>query len=205
MQVTGEKKNKIRIFVICALLVLVTIASISSIRAKYIKKQELEAYVHFNDELAESMTLLESKAVVESDGIYQLDSDIKVTGNGYCVIPGVTIPKDPAIKVHGRTAIPAYLYVEVEQGGLPSTIHFSMADNWHKLTGLTGPNGGDLYVYTAELVDDTEMHLIKNDALTVDADYDPTTPEFRLNFHAYLIQKVGDQLPEQVFASIYAA
>ena len=156
-------------------------------------------------------TLKEHIAAKQTDGSYKLTEETTndtVKGNDYYVLPKTNLPKDPYITITGKTNAPAYLYVEVV-GKLPSGMHYAMADCWTKLEGVTGNNGGVIYVYNNGTPIDEKstgldnISIIKNDTITVDDV--PGLAEGQkvsLSFYAYLGQaSVGT--PAQAYTACF--
>lgn len=174
-------------------LVLITALS-SAVYAKYIKKTDFEGNtVTIQANLAEDFTLTESKANRTEMGDYVLDTTTPVETNQYVLMPGVDIPKDPTIKITGKTALPAYLYVEVV-ASVPNTVTYALTADWAELSGITGPKGGKVYVYN-ETVDGStanmEIQLIKGNTVYVSQtlDHSADAKSFSIKFYAYLLQK----------------
>ena len=142
-------------------------------------------------------TLKEHIAAKQNDGSYTLTDALTnntVKGNDYYVLPRTDLPKDPFITITGKTNAPAYLYVEVVDG-LPSGMHYAMADCWTRLEGVTGNNGGVIYVYNNGTPIDEKstglenISIIKNNTITVDdVPGLPEGQEVELSFYAYLGQ-----------------
>ena len=175
-------------------LVLITAFS-SAVYAKYIKKTDFKGNtVTIQANLADDFTLTESKANRTEMGDYVLDTTTPVQTNQYVLMPGVDIPKDPTIKITGKTALPAYLYVEVVDNISDPAVTYSLADWWQLLAGVTGPNGGKVYVYN-ETVDGStanmEIQLIKGNTVYVGQAlvHSAAAKPFSIKFHAYLLQK----------------
>lgn len=174
-------------------LVLVTAFS-SAVYAKYIKKTEFKGNVTIQADLAEDFKIIESQASRNEMGEYSLVSDTEVSGNEYILMPGVDIPKDPTIKITGKTALPAYLYVEVVDNISDPAVTYSLADRWQLLADVTGPNGGKVYVYN-ETVDGSTANMsvpiIKGNTVYVGQtlDHSAAAKPFSIKFHAYLLQK----------------
>ena len=156
-------------------------------------------------------TLKEHIAAKQTDGSYTLTEETTndtVKGNDYYVLPKTDLPKDPYITIIGKTNAPAYLYVEVVDG-LPSGMHYNMASCWTKLEGVTGNNGGVIYVYNnGTPIDENStglenISIIKNDTITVDDV--PGLAEGQkvsLSFYAYLGQaSVGT--PAQAYTACF--
>ena len=162
--------------------------------AKYIASAELSGKVTFQASLAEAFRLTEHNALRGADGSYTLGS-AEVTNNTYMVMPGVDIPKDPALIVLNKTAVDAYLYAEVLETDLPATVTYSVADTWLPLS-ISGAHGGTLYVYKTVLTqDDTERTypILADSLLTVSESFDPLgTSDFNLKFYGYMAEKTDD-------------
>lgn len=96
--------------------------------------------------LCESIELKEHAVTSDGKGGYTIASDAEeVDAAQYTVIPGTSVSKDPFIRVKGKTAAPAYIYVEVVN--TTKTVTFTMDANWTALTGVTGTHGGTVYVW----------------------------------------------------------
>ena len=156
-------------------------------------------------------TLKEHIAAKQTDGSYKLTEEATnntTTGNHYDVLPKTDLPKDPYITITGKTNAPAYLYVEVVDG-LPSGMHYAMADCWTKLDGVTGNHNGVIYVYNNGTPIDDEstgldnISIIKNDTITVSDEPGLTEgQEVSLSFYAYLGQaSVGT--PAQAYTACF--
>ncbi|MBQ4533648.1 MAG: hypothetical protein IJA18_00440 [Ruminococcus sp.] len=181
------------ILLIIGIAVLTGIAIFTaSLNAKYVRKVKLKASVEFSSELAQSITLNESKANITDSGKYELDTSEKVTENNYKVMPGVNIPKDPEITITGKTGIPSYLFIKAEETDIPDTITYSLCDQWKKLS-----NKDNVYVYTKDDFN-SPIKIIENDILTVSQQYNGEI--FNLDFTAYLYQKIDSETPEQTFS-----
>jgi hypothetical protein len=94
----------------------------SGTKAKY--KETVHAgdvAVTVNANLASLLEVKEHQAVRGDTGEYSLSSGTEVTSNSYVLMPGVDIPKDPFVRVTGKTEIPAFLYIEIVDGTVWST------------------------------------------------------------------------------------
>lgn len=89
-------------------------------------------------------------------GSYTLGDTKEVNENTYPVLPGLTFPKDPFVRIDpaGKTAAPAYVYIEVagslEAPGTESTLQSGLhmlgevdGANWQLLDGVNGPHSYD--------------------------------------------------------------
>ena len=176
-------------------LVLITALS-SAVYAKYIKKTDFEGNtVTIQANLAEDFTLTESKANRTEMGDYVLDTTTPVMTNQYVLMPGVDIPKDPTIKITGKTALPAYLYVEVVDNISDPAVTYSLADWWKKLD----IEGRNIYVYCEDsaplaLTDANtpdSIQIIEGNTVYVSQtlDHSASAKSFSIKFYAYLLQK----------------
>lgn len=161
--------------------------------AKYIKDVPFKGKVTFTAALAESLTLTESEAKRNDDGTYSLDTSKPVENNTYTLMPGVDVPKDPKITITGKTAIPAYLYVEVlESKDFPDTVTYALTDNWTLLEGHS-----NVYYYNGDLpTGDSTVQILKNNTVYVSDAISHNTAA-TLTFRAYLFQNIGT--PEESF------
>ena len=142
-------------------------------------------------------TLKEHIAAKQPNGSYKLTDALTnktTTGNDYYVLPRTDLPKDPFITITGKTNAPAYLYVEVVDG-LPAGMHYNMASCWTRLEGVTGNNGGVIYVYNNGTPIDENSTGLENIAIiagnTIKVDDVPGLAEGQkvsLSFYAYLGQ-----------------
>ena len=144
---------------IAAVTVLLIASLIGGAIGKYITTISIPGKVTFTATLAEEVLLQEHKASRNADGSYSLTdiiatADLNGNYNVYELLPGLDIPKDPHIRVTGKTSIDAYLFVEVVEKGDVDTdnkvITYAMDSGWLKLNGVTGKNNGTVYVYKGE-------------------------------------------------------
>lgn len=144
-------------------------------------------------------------------GKYEIKTDAKVvTALSYDIMPGMVIPKDPYVTITKKTATPAYLYIEVINNLSFSTKDDSDAEtlvidpvHWLELAGVTGPNGGVVYVYTTDktspaiiTTDITATNIIKDNKFTVNKNVEPTSldADETLKFNAFLAQaSIGEE------------
>lgn len=184
-------KNR-RIALLLAVLFCLSAVTFVAV-AKYIKDVPFSGNVTFTANLAETFTLTESEATRNTDGTYSLDTDTSTAENPYTLMPGVDVPKDPKITIEGKTAVPAYLYVEVlESENFPATVTYSMAEGWTDL-GITGPNGGKVYVYGTVLDGTTPnltIQILENNILKVSQNLLRGTTA-AMTFYGYMAQQVS--------------
>jgi hypothetical protein len=192
-------KNR-RIALLLAVLFCLSAVTFVAV-AKYIKEIPFTGNVTFQADLVETFTLTESRAVY-TDGTCSLVPDTSVAGNTYFLVPGVSIPKDPKIILEGKSAVPAYLYVEVIDK-LPAKADYTVASSWTDL-GITGPKGGKVYVYNTVLDNTTDLsapiYILKDNLITVDKEL-PRGSSGTLDFHAYMAQVGSGQNPTTAFTA----
>lgn len=152
--------------------------------------------------------LLEHAVEADVLGAYTLTDEI-VDGNEYKVLPGVDLPKDPYLNIIGKTEVAAYLYVEIVDGlGEDSPLSYEPASCW-KDTGLTGSNGGKIYVYVdandaAILVkEDIKVEILKDNMIAVADDADLGDAELALDFYGYLAQASAGEDAAAAFAACF--
>lgn len=183
-------KNRRIAFLLAVLFCLSAVTFVAV--AKYIKDVPFTGNVTFTANLAEKFTLTETKIVRQTDGTYSL-TESETSENSYTLMPGVDVPKDPKITIEGKTAVPAYLYVEVlESENFPATVTYSMATGWTDLE-ITGPKGGKVYVYGTVLdgtTPDLTIQILENDTLIVSQNLLRGTTA-TMTFYGYMAQQVS--------------
>lgn len=143
-------------------------------------------------------------------GMYEIKDDAKVVATlSYDIMPGMVIPKDPYVAIKAKTAVPAYLYIEVINNLSFSTkvndVETLVIDgeHWIELAGVTGPSSGKVYVYTTDGIkpaiitaDVKETNIIKDNKFTVNENVEPTQldADETLKFNAFLAQaSIGEE------------
>lgn len=208
-----KQKNKRKILIIASVALIAVLAiglTVGLTSAKYKTEKNMSGNVKFSAKLADKIELLEHEASRSDDGSYVLSDTVTATTQSYDLMPGVDVSKDPYIVVTGKTAIPAYLYVEViESTSFPATVTYALTTDWTLVKGendtpVAGPNGGKLYVYKAQLTDTNtttgsgdnvapvQFYILKDNILIV-SDQLPRGTTATLEFYAYICQVVdGD-------------
>lgn len=130
----------------------ISIATSGQTSARYKQVQSLDtATVTVNADLAETLAVLEHRAARKADGSYELKTgENPVSSNSYELMPGVSVDKDPYVLVTGKSDIPAYLYIEMNDatGQTQGTFHFTVdVQNWMKLDDANGRENRVVYVY----------------------------------------------------------
>ena len=197
-----QTNQKLRFLAVFALLIVTACAMMSAgVFSKYIAQRSVANQAGYNNTLAEAFKLLDQPIVVNEDGSYEKDTadDAEPTsGYTYKLIPGITLPAEPYIEITGKTEVPAYLYIEVENTG---DVTLTFDDAWSPL-GVTGKMGGDVYVYdsgTALTGDDPEAVLTVPTFTVDELSSIPITTEGEIKVYAYMIQQVESKSAEDSF------
>ena len=200
----------------------ISLVFVGFLYAKYVKELNFSGNVTISADLAESFTLTEHKVTQNPDGSYVVHSETAVTENEYYVLPGIDIPKDPTVSIIGKTAIDAYLFIEVVDRVDHDIISFSLDSHWQEVSGAVPKNDGRVYVFcidgTPAVLNDrtskdliSSIGIIKDDTLNVtensiDADgktimdfYSQTGVAVDLDFYGYLVQINEDESVADVF------
>lgn len=153
-----------------------------------------------------SLTLQEHEAEKKNDGTYQLGTKL-VTSNEYAnILPGVALPKDPFVSADIGEGVSAYLYIEVVDT-LNSGLTYGITDDWTKLEGVTGKNGGQIYVYaTAPITESVEnINILTNNQIAVanELSVEEGNNLGSLTFYAYLCQSAGFESAAAAFNACF--
>ena len=186
------------------LLILACGLIMSGMLAKYKTELVIANDADYTNRLAESFMLLDKPVVQQEDGSYTVDesADAQPTdGFSYKLIPGITIPAAPYVEITGKTEIPAYLYLEVENTGNAS---LSFDNKWTE-SDVTGKKGGTVYAYDngTALTGDDEEAVLTIRTFTVDtlSKYPDDLSEGEIKVYAYLLQKAEDMSAEDTFTA----
>ena len=200
-------RHKRKLYIGLLIVVLLGTSCAGTAMAKYLYAKSVTGTVTFSTILAEEILLQESKAERRRNGSYEL-SDTPAAENVYLAMPGVDIPKDPYFLITEKSAVDAYLYVEVvEAGTKPGTITYELSTDWKMLSGAEAKHGGRVYVYTGgsedaqilnESFDQTKVSILKDNILKVSEKMEAFT-EFQLQFYGYMIQSEGTTSAEEAY------
>ena len=180
------------------LLLLFMLGMIRFVRAKYAQDTSVEGRVIFTASLAEDVILRESTAQRQTDGSYQL-TEPYVLENTYVLMSGVDIPKDPHILIQGKTNIPAYLFVEIEDTVGNDALTWAVDETlWEAVPGTQ-----NVYVYKTVLdsTPQSPIYILKDNRLDISQhlNCDGRTIEGVLTFRVKLIQKYENADPAQAY------
>lgn len=182
---------------VCCIAVAGTLAVLTMATTEPVKNTFMAAG---KGELAAGLVLKEHQAVQQENDTYTLDKSKEVYANEYKALPGVNLPKDPFIVIDEKTNAPAYLYVEIVNGLGNNGISYTVdTTKWTKLDGVTGKNGGDVYVYmngtilTDKNAPEGEVYILDGDITVADNLTLTGDAKVDLTFYGYLAQaSVGD-------------
>ena len=200
-----------KILLAALVLFCLLMATAQLVLGKYVFGKTVNGSFVTNAKLADTFQLLEHQAVQNTDGSYSLSGSTLVTTNTYQLIPGLTIPKDPYVAITGKTALGAYLYLEVVEDSLSAQLTYAIdTTNWTLLTGAVGPHGGTVYTYAAGLIDDNStgidhINILSGSAFTLSRT--PVTGSAEaLKFCGYLIQpEAGETTAAAAFTGKFSA
>ena len=207
--------NKKRILLTVLAMVLVCVLSVAGTMALLAESSTNSVTNTFVASTPDPEKFVDSFAIKE----YQVEADaagnydyvttgegenkakVEVEANTYKVVPGVTLPKDAFVKLTRTNTTPAYLFIEVDNNLDTSVFTMNVdADVWRKLDGVTGKNGGDVYVLgtaanptvlgavTAEngvyhIIEGNKVAVASNAQLKITKDSNDT-----IKFYAYICQ-----------------
>ncbi len=193
------KKKRAILYAALALLLVAAISAGFGISAKYRKDISIPGKLIIDAGLASDIYIKEPLAERKTDGSYLLKTEGEpVDSNSFIVMPGVELPRDPFVKIDGKTEIPAYLYAEIVKSG---NIEFTVdGSKWTKLEGKTGKNGGDIYAYYEVLT-----NLNSNDRIYILSEKKVTVAEgeAELDFYPYMLKQTDGSTPASAFNKDY--
>ena len=221
------KRDKITIISLIAVLVIAVSVIVGLVAAKYVTQVHLDGSIKVSAELASSIEVYEHKAGRTDDGDYTLDDNTEVTTNDYTLMPGVDVPKDPAVRIKDYTGIDAWVYVEVIETNFPTEttvggeryIDYKIKTGWTALTKtneqneevqVTGPNHGAIYYKKITADDlptgenakpDVVLQILDPEIIKVSQWIERETDDVKLQFTAYIIQKTSDD-PAEDYAKL---
>lgn len=199
-----EKTRKTRISVLSLILLAIAAAAliIGLAAAKYVKEVRMPHTIKVSADLAKSIEIFEHEVNRTEHGDYETSADT-VAENEYKLMPGVDVPKDPTVRIKGYTGLKAWLYVEIVETTVPTSVTYATASGWTQLSGLTGPNGGKIYYreLTNAQTGDLEFPVLANNTVIVSESI-PRDTTLKLDFYAYITQQKGTAAAD--FASFTA-
>lgn len=218
----NNRRNTLAALICVSVLIIaigaITIASSGLASAKYKTQQvvnNVPVTITVTADLADTLEIKEHVANRLDSGAYELTA-AETNSNSYVLMPGVDIPKDPFVRVTGKTEIPAYLYIEVidSVGGSNSTYNYAIdSTNWTAVSGVNGKYGGTVYVYnsvlqkTATESGDVTVHILQNDIVTVKPEIDRSADysDAGIQFCAYMVQVADGKTVAELFRTQIAS
>lgn len=196
MRAFKGKSARLRTVLLIGIAALLAAAAIGvSVGAKYVKEIRIPCRLIIKANLADKVAVFEHEPQRQADGTYQLVSN-EVSQSEYVLMPGVDAARDPFVRIEGKSDIPAYVYVEVVST-LDEKAGFTLTDDWEKLDGVTGQNGGEVYAFNETVYSDSkeniELPLFEDEAVTVSHTYlvNEADDEAELSFYPYMAE-AGD-------------
>ena len=199
----------------CVMIAAVLCGMIGNAYAKYVKQDKLEGSVTIKAELG-TIELWEHLAEdLDGDGEYTLNTTKEVTSNTYKLLPGLDVPKDPFIRITGKTPIEAYVFLKVvtniqtdnkdmntdENLGDDHNVSYTLTANWLKIKESTaGDVTTAVYVYSSDgttpaKVDETFgtngtgiISVLKDNTIYVSQKLNVPTAGVYLNFSACMYE-----------------
>ena len=178
--------RKALLLLLGAALILLLVIGLSSTNglARYRSQVVFSNEIKYNNSLAASFTLLNEGGEAEIQ-----------------LVPGTTVSFDPELTITGKTAIPAYLYIEVTND---SDFYPVDENTWKKLDGVIGVNGGDVYTYaqgaltgSGEADETIGVKIFAEPA--VELSKKPQSGGGTIRLYGYLIQQLDDSGAEDCF------
>lgn len=182
---------------VCAMSVMTTMALLAE-RVGSVTNTFVASVVD-PDGFVDAFDIKEYAATADAKGNYTLNTASEVDANTYNVVPGISLPKDAFVKVSRTNETPAYLFIKVDND-MDASVFTMNVDTavWGKLDGVTGNNGGDVYVLGTAAnptvlgkVANGEYHIIENDVVKVANSNDlkiATGTADTIKFYAYICQ-----------------
>ena len=219
------------LILVCALSIMGTVAYLeaqtNTVTNTFVAAGGAGPFVDVDDKNNAKFELLEYEVTQSDSGKYTKQATTTKTGIEYeKVMPGTVIPKEAFVKLSRTgtvtkdgvtttyTPAPAYLYIEVINGMSSDYVWSVDTANWALLSGVTGPNGGAVYVHSTEgeanilttVAADTKIDILTGNKITV-ADVTALSElNCTLVFNAYLAQaSTGESdAPADVFNACFA-
>ena len=129
----------------------------------------------------------------------------------YILIPGYDIPKDSSVHITEKSAIGAYIFLEVHTNiqNDPNGVSYAIMDHWIRIPELTGVHGGDVYYYNAGIINgplqDSDLYILVDNKITVSQKLkgaNISTSVF-MNFYASMGQADAGNSAEEVYRALF--
>ena len=208
----SNKNNKSKSLLLLSVLLIAVVAitvTVGLVSAKYVRENHIPGKITIRGDLAESIEVFEHTVTGNPDE-YELSTAETLEGNEYLLMPGVDVPKDPAVRVVKYTGVNAYVYVEVISTADPDFVTFSLSDKWTKLdlSSAEGMTDRVIYYYNGALEADENGNLVlpilDGTGLTV-SDKLPRTTQASVDFKAYIAQRTSAEATAADALSVFLA
>lgn len=169
------------------------------------------------------LSVLEHEPKRGADGVYSPDPEKEVSESAFVLMPGVDAARDPFVRITDVSSVKEYVYVETVST-LNEKVTFELTEDWIRLDGVEGNNGGAVYAYKdaisntfgdgegetetdpneepaePEETKTVEIKLLKDDKVTVSHTYiDSGTEETELSFYPYLVKATEGKTAAECF------
>lgn len=186
--------SAVALILVCALSVMGTIAFLTKQSGPITNTFVASATP---DDFVGTLALKEYGIEADGKGGYTQTDTVNTTGNTYTVVPGLVMPKHAFVELKRTNATPAYLFIEVANPLDSAVYEYSIDSKWVALSGVTGPNGGTVYVLgtkNGSTVSGTVLNAIEqtydiltNNVVTVKSSATPAA-SVSMSFYAYVTQ-----------------
>ena len=204
---------------VCVISVMGTMAYLAQTTDAVVNTFAAASLIDPNDG---QFTLKEHTIEQKQDGSYVIPENAGETNqNSYTVYPGVTLPKDPFVRIEKFTGEEAYLFIEVEDTTSSELTFIIDDENWTELESAALPTRVDvtegstrtIYVYkikeetadaTKVTADISAINILKDKQVTVD---EKATLENlgAVKFYGYLLQATGFTSAAEAWNAVYGA
>ena len=204
MRAFKGKSARLRTVLLIGIAALLAAAAIgATVGAKYVKEIRIPCTLIIRAGLADKVAVLESEPERQKDGTYLLNDDSEVSESEFVLMPGVDAARHPFVRIEKKSGVPSYVYVEVVSM-LDEKVSFTLIEDWEKLEGVTGQNGGEVYAYkdtvASEGEEDIELFLLEDDVVTVSHTYIAEgEAETNLSFYPYMAKAEEGKTAEECF------
>lgn len=179
------------------LLILVLVMLVGNTYAMYVTQKQHDGTISLTAQLG-NIALREHKVTWKNQA-YVMDHNTLVTQNDYALIPGISIPKDTYVEITNKSTIAVYVYLEIVGD---SSISYGIdTNNWQVLAGVTGANGGTVYVYK-DIVDGQtdaikKINIFQDQQIRVKSDATPSNERFVI--HATMYQTAAGNTVTEIY------
>ena len=204
MKGSRGKNAKLRTMLVIGVALLIAAAAIAvSVGAKYVTEVGVPGTLIVKAGLADKVSVLEFEPERQKDGTYLLHSDSVVSESAFVLMPGVDAARHPFVRIEKKTEVPSFVYIEVVNA-FDEKVTFDLIEDWEKLEGVTGKNGGEVYAYKETVAsdddDDVDLPILEDDSVVVSHTYIAEgEAETNLSFYPYMAKAEEGKTAEECF------